>query len=523
MFSPILVQDYLTRSADRFPDKTALVFGAERWTYRALNDAAQRLAFALADAGVRRRDRVAVLLDNSSEAVISLFGTLKAGGGFVLLDGSMKAKKLRYVLLDSGAAVLVAHVDKSAVVSEAFADESVRCNIIWVGAKTAASSDIGTRSVYWDEVMKDCASTPAGDETCPGDLCIDQDLAALIYTSGSTGEPKGVMSSHHNMISAARSIINYLKNGSGDIILSALPLSFDYGLYQIIMAVMFGGTVVLERSFAFPVKILERITEERVTGFPIVPTMAALLLRMKNIGDYDLGSLRYMTNTAAALPVEHIRRLRAALPHVTLYSMYGLTECKRVSYLPPEELDRRPDSVGKAIPNSEVIIVKEDGSEAAPGEVGELVIIGSHVMCGYWNAPELTAASFRTGRHPGERRLYSGDLFKKDEEGYLYFVGRKDDIIKSKGEKISPREVEEVLCSMQGVAEAAVVGVPDEILGQAVKAFVVAAGAALNERMLLKYCSTRLQPLMMPKYVEFVESLPRSSNGKVDKKALMRI
>jgi acyl-CoA synthetase (AMP-forming)/AMP-acid ligase II len=192
-----------------------------------------------------------------------------------------------------------------------------------------------------------------------------------------------------------------------------------------------------------------------------------------------------------------------------------------VSYLPPEELDRRPSSVGKAIPNSEAFIVNEAGREAAPGEVGELVIRGAHVMCGYWNSPELTAKIFRQGRLPGERLLYSGDLFTKDEEGFLYFVGRKDDMIKSKGERVSPREVENVLCEREGISEAAVIGVPDEMLGQAIKAFIVcSAGARLTERDVLKFCSENLQPFMVPKCVDFVDSLPKTPNGKIDKKSL---
>ena len=521
MFDPVLVHEYLLRSAERFPDKEALICSGKRWTFRELDSAVRSFAAALVRAGLKRRDRVAVLLDNSAETVIALYGTLMAGGIFIILDGTLKSKKLRYILRDSGAAVLVTHADKSAVVREALADKTCDCRVLWVGARALPDSLLSD-ALYWSDVMKEQGRGPGNDRRpSPCHVCIDQDLAALIYTSGSTGEPKGVMTSHHNMISAARSIIQYLGNRPDDIILNALPLSFDYGLYQVIMAIMFGGTVVLERSFAYPVKILERIAEEKATGFPIVPTIAALLLRMRNLQSHNLGSLRYLTNTAAALPVEHIQRLRAALPHVSIFSMYGLTECKRVSYLSPDELDRRPTSVGKAIPNSTVFIVNEEGKEVAAGEIGELVIKGSHVMGGYWNSPELTARTFRQDHIPGERLLYSGDLFKKDEEGFLYFVGRKDDMIKSKGERISPREIEDVLCALDGIAESAVIGVPDEILGQAIKAFIVSSKAELTEKKVLKHCSENLQLFMVPKYVEFVESLPKSPNGKVDKKILM--
>jgi len=240
-----------------------------------------------------------------------------------------------------------------------------------------------------------------------------------------------------------------------------------------------------------------------------------------DLSKFDLSSLRYITNTAAALPVSHILQLREKFPHATLYSMYGLTECKRVSYLPPEELDRRPGSVGIAIPNTEVWIVDEEGNRVGPGVVGELVIRGSHVMQGYWEKPEETAKVYRPGRYPAERILYSGDLFKMDEDGFLYFVGRKDDIIKSRGEKVAPKEVENVLYALDGVVEAAVVGVPGPILGQAIKAFVVPAeGRTLTERDVLRHCAAHLEDYMMPKYVEFRDSLPKTSSGKIKKTGL---
>ncbi|NIQ14724.1 MAG: AMP-binding protein, partial [Candidatus Dadabacteria bacterium] len=340
-------------------------------------------------------------------------------------------------------------------------------------------------------------------------------------TSGSTGDPKGVMSTHHSMISAARSIIQYLENTPDDIIINVLPLSFDYGLYQVIMAVMFGGTVVLEKSFLYPIRILERIKKEKITGFPIVPTIVGFLLKMQSLTKYDLSSLRYITNTGAALPEEHIKKLRLLLPQAKIYSMFGLTECKRVSYLPPDEIDRKPLSVGKAIPNCEVFIVDEMANEVGPGEIGELVIRGSNVMSGYWNAPELTGNVFRNGNYPGERVLYSGDYFQKDEEGYLYFLGRKDDLIKTKGERVGPKEVEGVICQIEGIIEAAVIGVPDEILGQAIKAFVVSYPSInISEKDVLKHCANNLEIFMVPKYVEFVKELPKTPNGKIDKKTL---
>jgi len=329
------------------------------------------------------------------------------------------------------------------------------------------------------------------------------------------------MSAHYNMVAAAKSITQYIGNVENDIILNVLPLSFDYGLYQVLMAFLFGGTVVLEKSFLYPYKILEKVVEEKVTGFPLVPTMAALLLQMEDLSKFNFSHLRYMTNTAAALPVAYIRKLQSIFPQVKIFSMYGLTECKRVSYLPPDQVDKRPDSVGIPIPNEEVFVVDGNGNEVPPGEVGELVIRGSNVMQGYWNAPEETAKRYRPGRYRGEALLYSGDLFMRDEEGYLYFVARKDDMIKTKGERVSPKEIENALCELEGVAEAAVIGVPDEIFGQAIKAFVVQKkGAGVKEKDVVGYCTKNLESFMVPKYVEFMDSFPKSPSGKIDKKQL---
>lgn len=527
VFSPTLVHDYLSLSAGKFPDKTAIVGGEESVSYRALAAATDRLALVLAREGVRRHDRVVVFLDNSPESVISLYGILKAGGTFVILNSTMKAMKLSYILRDSGAVALIAHVAKARIVEEAVRDAPACSRLIWAGDRKFIPAKLASRSISWGEIL---SSPNEIDQPLPGRPApgihsgtIDQDLAALIYTSGSTGEPKGVMSTHHNMVSAARSIIQYLENRHDDIIVNVLPLSFDYGMYQVLMSVMFGGTVVFE-SFLYPVKVLECIEKKRVTGLPLVPTIAAFLLKMQDLAKYDLRSLRYMTNTGAALPVDHIRRLRSLFPDVKLYSMFGLTECKRVCFLPPEEVDRRPASVGNAIPNCEVFLLDEQGREVGPGEIGELVIRGSNVMRGYWNAPDITAKTYRPGRIPGERWLYSGDYFRRDEEGFLYFLGRKDDMIKCKGERVSPKEVENVLCDLSEVSEAAVVGVEDEILGQAIRAFLVLRdGAQLAENDVLRHCSLRLESFMVPKYVTFFSEMPKTANGKIDKGRLKNI
>jgi acyl-CoA synthetase (AMP-forming)/AMP-acid ligase II len=323
------------------------------------------------------------------------------------------------------------------------------------------------------------------------------------------------------MISAATSISTYLALRSDDIIINVLPIAFDYGLYQILMSSRVGATVVLQRSLAFPVRVLETMVRERVTVLPGVPTVFSMLLNMESLASYDLSALRMVTNTAAALSEAQIRDIRKSFPQATLFSMYGLTECKRVSYLPPEQLDVRPMSVGRGMPNEEVWLADEAGTRLPNGSTGELVVRGSNVMRGYWRKPKETAERLKPGEIPGEMYLHTGDIFRTDAEGWLYFVGRKDDIIKSRGEKVSPREVENVLYQLEGVLEAAVIGVPDLVLGQAVKAFVVLKqGFTYSERDVIKHCLSYLESFMAPKYVAFVDALPRTDTGKISKKGL---
>ena len=514
----MLVHDFLTQSARRYPDKIALVSGDQRLSYGQIDDLSGCMAASLIDLGLQRQDRVIIFLDNSAESVISLFGILKAGAIFVMLNPAMKPKKLGYILKDSGARMLVTHRNKFRVVAEALKHPHDLTSIIWNGntdnLPLTSVSSVNHRK--WSEVQ----TPPARSEIA--NQIIDVDLATIIYTSGSTGDPKGVMSAHYNVCAAARSITQYLGNVEEDIILSALPLSFDYGLYQILMASLFGGTVVLEKSFVYPYKVLEKLVQEKATGFPIVPTMVALLLQMEELKNFDLSSLRYISNTAAALPVSYIRRLQGILPnHTKIFSMYGLTECKRVSYLPPEYIDSKPDSVGIPMPNEEVLILDENGKPVAPGQTGELVVRGSNVMQGYWKSPEETARTFRPGRYRGDALLYSGDLFRQDEDGFLYFVSRKDDMIKTKGERVSPKEIETALCEMDGVVEAAVIGVPDDIFGQAIKAFIKPTkNQALTEKSVMNFCLKNLEPFMVPKYVEFVNGFDKTSSGKIDKKKL---
>jgi amino acid adenylation domain-containing protein len=503
----VQIESLLEERARQDPDKVALVCGEHRRTYAALEAEANRLARGLSNRGVRKGDRVAVCLDNSVELVVSLFGVLKAGAAIVLVNPTTKGEKLHHLLLDSGARGLVLSGKKLEGVDEAHVRTPGLRTTIVVGQRNG-------NVLAWEDVLQEEAAAP------PASSGVDLDLACLLYTSGSTGHPKGVMHTHLSLLSAVRSIAEYLETAASDVVLSVLPLSFGYGLTQLLPTFLAGGKLVLERSFAFPQVTLKRMADERCTGFAMVPTIATLFLQ-NDLARFDLSSLRYVTNAGAGIAPELLKELRRRLPNVRIFPMYGQTECIRITYLPPEEVDRRPESVGRGMPNQEMWIVDEEGRRLPPGSTGELVVRGSHLMRGYWNLPEETEKKLRPGPIPGERVLHTGDLFRVDADGWYSFVARKDDVIKTRGEKVSPREVEDVLHALDGVLSAAVLGVPDALLGQAVHAFVVKkAGAALDEQAVLRHCVKHLEDFAVPKRVEFLEELPKTPNAKVDKNAL---
>ena len=506
----MLVQDFLQHNADRCPDKVALIHGDQRVTYAQVEAMANRLANALRERGVRRGDRVAIYLHNSVESVAAMFGVLKAGGVFVSANRAMKAEKLLYVLNNCQAVALIAGARGLAhgVGERLLAEAGSLRTIVVCGHQPLTRGDHESR---WASFAAIQSGASAGRPPC---VNIDLDLACLIYTSGTTGESKGVMCDHSNVVFVTNAIVSYLKNSEADVTLNVLPMAFSYGLYQLMAMFRVGGTLVLEESFAFPAAVLQKLAQERVTGFAAVPTIYSILLGM-DLSSVDLSALRYMTNAAAGLPVDHVKRLRQVLPKVDLYLMHGLTEVARTMYLPPDQTDRRPGSSGIAMPGTELWIQDDDGRRLGPGETGELVVRGRHVMRGYWGDPGLTASKFPPGAVPGEHLCLSGDLFRTDEDGYFYFVSRKDDIIKSRGEKIAPREVENVLYTIRGVQDAAVIGIPDPMLGQVIKAFIVAPGVNLTAATVISHCKARLEEIMVPRQVEFRNELPKTGSGKV--------
>lgn len=515
---PQLFQNFLEANADRQPNKVALICEKRRLTYAEIESYANSIAHALIDGGVRRGDRFAIYLPNSIASVVGIFGALKASSTFVVINATTKLDKLINILNNCRATAILFDTQKielAPVILQAC--PSLRLIIFpsWSDKLCILSKNVSVDTLDLETIEKTYPTLR------PPVASIDLDLACLIYTSGSTGEPKGVMCGHNNIIFVTSSIIQYLGNVEEDVIMDVLPLSFDYGLYQLLMVIRFGGTLVLERSFVYPVEILKRIEQEKVTGFPGVPTIFSILLQM-DLSRYDLTNLRYITNTAASLSPIQIQQLCTKFPQAKIFSMYGLTETKRALYLPPDQLKDRPGSVGIPIPGTEAWIEDEEGHRVAWGEIGELVIRGQHVMRGYWEDEAATAARFRPGLYPGERICYTGDFFWMDEDGYFYFVGRKDDMLKCRGEKVAPVEIENVLYKLQGVVEAAVIGIKDPILGEAPKAFIVSNDQTLTETNVLAHCRKNLEDFMVPKCVVFLNEFPKTLSGKIDKRKLAR-
>jgi amino acid adenylation domain-containing protein len=511
-----LLHESLIFSASRreIAEKAAVIVEGVPYGYSQLLAASRSLAAFMQNRGLRRGDRVAVYMDNTWPCVVSIYATLIAGGVFLVINPQTKADKLEFILKDSGARFLLSDSHLQGVFAGVLANAPELTEVIMSG-ETSASAAFARPVTGFDSALAE-----GGSPVDSGVISVD--LAALIYTSGSTGNPKGVMQTHQSMVFAAGSLIQYLRLGAADRILCVLPLAFDYGLYQLLMAITLGATLVLERSFIYPAEIYARMRETAVTVFPGVPTIYAMLISAHAREPLNFPAVTRITNTAAALPDHHVARLREIFPNALVYKMYGLTECKRVCYLEPELADSKPGSVGKAIPGTEIFLLDSEDRPVPPGETGILHVRGAHVMLGYWNRPDLSAQMLKPGRLPGERVLCTHDHFRMDADGFLYFVGRTDDIIKTRGEKVSPVEVENALHAIPGIREAAVVGIPDDLLGQAIRAYVVAeSDAKLTDRQVRAMCGGLLENFMVPKEVLFCESLPKTATGKVSKRLLL--
>jgi len=508
-----LLHDLFDASVERFPDHEALRSRGNTITYADLQRRSHSLAAALRSRGVGRGDRVAVYLQNRAVVVEAALACSRLGAIFVPVNPLLKARQLEYVLNDAGALVLVASQSAAVLVEDSIPRCPSISTVVWCDAAQVRAGALRYDQLIADEVR---VQSPA----------IDHDPAALLYTSGSTGRPKGVVVSHRNLVAGALTVSSYLGNTASDRILVALPLSFDYGLSQVTTAFAVGACAVLT-NFSMPAALLQDMVAERITALAGVPTMW-MHLATAEWPEAAAKSLRYITNSGGALPVSVIKNLQARLPGTQIFCMYGLTEAFRSAYLDPAQLDHRPGSIGKAIPGQEILVLDARGNPCPPGEAGELVHRGSLVTLGYWNDAELTRQRFKplpqrlSQLKRDEIAVWSGDLVRTDADGFLYFIGRRDNLIKSSGYRISPSEIEEVIAEMPAIVESAVVGLPDDGLGQrVVVAVVVAANAPADiAERIRQHCRMQLPAYMVPAEVHVMSQLPRNANGKCDRGAL---
>jgi acyl-CoA ligase (AMP-forming) (exosortase A-associated) len=512
-----LVHEFILTTALRTPDHEALTYQGDRHDYAALSTAVLSAAGAFLDSGLARGERVAVYLEKRIETVTSMFGAAAAGGVFVPVNSLLKPEQVSYILADCNVRVLVTSLDRLKVLAPVLAQCPDLKTVMVVGSAEEVPAIKGISVVMWSDVLRHGGAKG-------GHRVIDTDMAAILYTSGSTGKPKGVVLSHRNMVAGAKSVASYLENTPDDRILAVLPLSFDYGLSQLTTAFHTGATAILINHL-LPRDIVKAVEGEQITGLAGVPPLWLQLAQLKWPNDC---SLRYITNSGGAMQRVTLDALRAALPKVKPYLMYGLTEAFRSTFLPPSEVDQRPDSIGKAIPNAEILVLRPDGSECEPGEAGELVHRGALVSLGYWNDTEKTAQRFKPIRSAQrglpipEMAVWSGDIVCADEEGFLYFISRNDEMIKTSGYRVSPTEVEEVVYATQLISEAAAIGVAHPTLGQAIVVVVSARGTAeVDAAALLASCKPHLPAYMLPhRVIAWEGSLPRNPNGKIDRKLL---
>ncbi len=516
-----LLGDLPIRTAERSDSRCALRFGAEACSFGELAAAIEAFAAALADLALPRSARVGIWVEKCIETVVAIFGTAHAGCTFVPINPLLKPEQAAYIARDCKLELLVTNAPRLAGFTPMLAECPDLRHVVVVGSGgTPELASGGVQVLGWDALLA------SADRCARPHRVLDIDMAGILYTSGSTGKPKGVVLSHCNIVEGARSVASYLGNTEDDRILAVLPLSFDYGLSQLTTSFLVGAQVVLH-NYLLPQDLIRALARERITGLAAVPPLWIQLAALDWPASID-EHLRYFTNSGGAMPTATLAQLRRRVPRAKPYLMYGLTEAFRSTYLPPEEVDRRPTSIGKAIPNAEVLVVREDGSECAPGEPGELVHRGALVSMGYWNDPEKTAERFRP--LPGQRRelvlpeiaVWSGDTVRKDEEGFLYFVGRRDETIKTSGYRVSPTEIEEVVYRSGLVAEAAAFGVDHPALGQAIVLVAQPAdGKSADSKALIDACRAQLPAFMVPIHVDWLDSaLPRNANGKIDRKAL---
>lgn len=508
---PRLLEDLLIGGADRHPDRPLLRSKNQWYTYGEVADLTARFAAFLVEKGLETGDRVVVILENSQHYVAAYYGALRAGGVGVAINHATMADEILTVLSDCRPRVIVAQRSVLKHVAGALEDapDSVKL-LVTVGGVMPPAHTAGIEAVKIDDVLSRAAETVPEDSRSPEDLC------SIIYTSGTTGKPKGVMLSHRNVLSNAASIVEYLELTERDRVMCVLPFFFSYGNSLLTTHMYVGGSLVLHNGFVFPNVILDEMVAESCTGFSGVPSTYALLMHRSKFQQMEFPALRYATIAGGGLPAPAQAELKAVIPQATLFNMYGQTEgAARLSYLEPDKFEEKLGSIGRGIPGVELRVVDSEGKKTEPGETGEIIARGPNIMEGYWNSPEETATVLRDGW------LWTGDLAKVDEDGYIFIVSRKKDIIKSGAFRIGPNHIESVLVEHPAIAEVAVVGAPDKLLGEAIVAYVLLKpDTNVSERDLLEHCHARLAGYKIPKRFVFAETLPKTTSGKIQKHVL---
>jgi acyl-CoA ligase (AMP-forming) (exosortase A-associated) len=536
MTESTLLPHLIAVSAQKAPDGVALTSAGESLTYAQLDAVVGKFASGLIALGLARGERVAIYLEKRFETVIASFGTPAAGGVFVPVNPLLKPEQVAFILQDCNVRVLLTSPDRLVLLRDTLSHCPDLRHVVVTEPAAGRFPDLPTLAhalpvVRWSQLLD---SPPA-----PAPRVIDTDMAAILYTSGSTGKPKGVVLSHRNMVAGAKSVASYLDNNAQDTLLAALPLSFDAGFSQLTTAFHTGARVVL-LNYLMPRDVLKAMEREKVTGLTAVPPLYIQLTQLTWPAAINQ-HLRYFANTGGRMPRETLGLLRERAPSAKPFLMYGLTEAFRSTYLPPDEVDRRPDSIGKAIPNAEILVLRDDGSPCGPNEPGELVHRGALVGQGYWNDAGKTAERYKLlptgapGREAGlqlpEYAVFSGDTVRMDEEGFLYFIGRRDEMMKTSGYRVSPTEVEEILYATRLVGECVAFGVEHPTLGQAIQVIATTPETAgppadhenLRQQVtaLLAQCKAHMPAYMVPSGIEFVAGpLPRNPNGKIDRKTL---
>jgi acyl-CoA ligase (AMP-forming) (exosortase A-associated) len=503
-----LIAEQVSRRAGR----PALTADGTTVTYTELWMDTLELAAGLRSLGVARGDRVGIYLEKRIEAAVAPFAASAAGGVFVPINPLLRAHQVGHILADCGARVLITSGERLGLLADELDKLNSLEHVIVVGGPTEPPPGLRCPVHAWDALRADEVLNSGR---------IDVDVAAILYTSGSTGQPKGVVLSHRNLLAGAHSVSHYLSNHEGDRLLAVLPLSFDAGFSQVTTAFAVGAQVVLV-NYLLPRDVVRLCAEHAITGLTCVPPLWNQLIECE-WPERARASMRYFASTGGRMPRPTLDRLREIFPRAKPYLMYGLTEAFRSTYLDPAQVDIRPDSIGKAIPNAEILVVREDGSECDPGEVGELVHRGALVAMGYWNDPARTAERFKPapGRQAalcsGETAVFSGDLVKHDAEGFLYFVGRKDEMIKTSGYRVSPTEIEQVAHATGLIGDAVALGVDDERVGQRIVLVASPANGRLEPEELLAELRRELPLYMVPERVVVRPALPRSPNNKLDR------